>query len=197
MFQLLIKAEILAIFRLKELCPVLKSQHGFIACLLGNKLFLLYASVFTYRFRDRKWQIKIVMRYVSTKYLFSPIIICLFPSFLYKISLFNSTHFPTISRILIFASLQLFPSDIINTSYLFWWLSGKETACHGRIPELDPWVGKGMATHSSILAWEILWTEEPGGLQSMGSQRVRHYLAIKQQQQTTVFIYLQVATIYL
>ena len=28
-----------------------------------------------------------------------------------------------------------------------------------------------MATHSSILAWEILWTEEPGGLQSMGSQK--------------------------
>ena len=33
---------------------------------------------------------------------------------------------------------------------------------------------KGMATHASILAWEIPWTEEPGGLQSMGSQRVRH-----------------------
>ena len=33
---------------------------------------------------------------------------------------------------------------------------------------------KGMAAHSSILAWEIPWTEEPGGLQSMGSQRVRH-----------------------
>ena len=32
----------------------------------------------------------------------------------------------------------------------------------------DP-LEKGMATHSSILAWEILWTEEPGGLQSMGS----------------------------
>ena len=31
-----------------------------------------------------------------------------------------------------------------------------------------------MATHSSILAWETPWTEEPGGLQSMGSQRVRH-----------------------
>ena len=31
---------------------------------------------------------------------------------------------------------------------------------------------KGMATHSSMLAWEIPWTEEPGGLQSMGSQRV-------------------------
>ena len=34
--------------------------------------------------------------------------------------------------------------------------------------------GKGMATHSSVLAWRIPWTEESGGLQSMGSQRVRH-----------------------
>ena len=33
---------------------------------------------------------------------------------------------------------------------------------------------KGMATHSSLLAWKILWTEEPGGLQSMESQRVGH-----------------------
>ena len=33
---------------------------------------------------------------------------------------------------------------------------------------------KEMATHSSILAWKIPWTEEPGGLQSMGLQRVRH-----------------------
>ena len=33
---------------------------------------------------------------------------------------------------------------------------------------------KGTATHSSILAWRIPWTEEPGGLQSIGSQRVRH-----------------------
>ena len=33
---------------------------------------------------------------------------------------------------------------------------------------------KGMATHSSILAWIIPWTEQPGGLQSMGLQRVGH-----------------------
>ena len=33
---------------------------------------------------------------------------------------------------------------------------------------------EGMATHSSILAWRTLWIEEPGGLQSIGSQRVRH-----------------------
>ena len=42
----------------------------------------------------------------------------------------------------------------------------------------DPWVRgppeEDMTTHSSILAWRIPWTEEPGGLQSMGLQRVRH-----------------------
>ena len=37
----------------------------------------------------------------------------------------------------------------------------------------DP-LEKEMATHSSILAWKISWTEEPGGLQSIGSQGVRH-----------------------
>ena len=44
----------------------------------------------------------------------------------------------------------------------------------------DP-LEKEMATHSSILAWEIPWTEEPGGLQSMGSQK-SHDLGTKQQQ---------------
>ena len=33
----------------------------------------------------------------------------------------------------------------------------------------------GITTHSTILAWKIPWTEEPGGLQSMGWQRLRHY----------------------
>ena len=37
----------------------------------------------------------------------------------------------------------------------------------------DP-LDKEMATHSSVLAWKIPWTEEPGGLQSIGSQRVGH-----------------------
>ena len=40
----------------------------------------------------------------------------------------------------------------------------------------DP-LEKEMGTHSSILSWRILWTEEPGGLQSMKSQRVSHNLA--------------------
>ena len=43
----------------------------------------------------------------------------------------------------------------------------------------DPLEERAWATHSSILAWEIPWTEEPGGLQSRGSQRVRHDLATK------------------
>ena len=41
---------------------------------------------------------------------------------------------------------------------------------------------KGMAAHSSILAWRSPWTEEPGGLQFMGLQRVEHDIAAKQQQ---------------
>ena len=49
----------------------------------------------------------------------------------------------------------------------------KEMATHSSIP--DP-LEKEMATHSSFLAWEILWTKEPGGLRSMGLQRVRHDL---------------------
>ena len=43
-----------------------------------------------------------------------------------------------------------------------------------RETRFNPWVGKEMATHSSTLAWTIPWTEEPGRLQSMGSQRVGH-----------------------
>jgi len=44
-------------------------------------------------------------------------------------------------------------------------------------------LGKKVSTHSSIPAWGIPWTEEPVGLQSMGSQKVRHDLISKQQKQ--------------
>ena len=57
---------------------------------------------------------------------------------------------------------------------LLWWLSSKESACNaedmGSIPGLGRSPGEGMATHSSILAQEIPWTEEPGGLLSMRLQ---------------------------
>ena len=61
-----------------------------------------------------------------------------------------------------------------------WWLSGKESDCSageagdvGSLSWKDP-LEEGMATHSSILAWRIPWTEEPSGLQSIGLQRVRY-----------------------
>ena len=55
---------------------------------------------------------------------------------------------------------------------------GKESACSagdlGSIPALENPLEEGMATHSSTLAWRSPWREEPGRLQSMGSQRVGH-----------------------
>ena len=54
----------------------------------------------------------------------------------------------------------------------------KESACNARDPRSIPGSGgyleKGMATHSSFLAWRNLWIGEPGRLQSMVSQRLRH-----------------------
>ena len=52
--------------------------------------------------------------------------------------------------------------------------SGGDARDLGSIPGSGRTLEEGMATHSSILAWRIPWTEEPGGLQSTGSQRVRH-----------------------
>ena len=58
----------------------------------------------------------------------------------------------------------------------------KESTCNARdvrdvgsVPGLEDPMEKEMATHSSILAWRIPWTEEFGGLQFMGLQRVPHY----------------------
>ena len=66
-----------------------------------------------------------------------------------------------------------------NLQGLFRWLSDKESPAvqepqETRVRSLgrEYPLEEGMATHSSILAWRIPWTEEPGGLQSMGSQRV-------------------------
>ena len=51
-------------------------------------------------------------------------------------------------------------------------LDRKEPACNAGAPSQEDSLEKGMATRSSILAWRTPWTEEPGRLQSMGSQRV-------------------------
>ena len=64
--------------------------------------------------------------------------------------------------------------------------SGKEPACQCKTcKRLQVWplgqedaLEEGMGTHSSILAWGIPWMEEPGGLQSLGSHRVRHDISM-------------------
>ena len=54
-------------------------------------------------------------------------------------------------------------------------IRGKSIETGGRsVVTRNWWVEKAMAPHSSPLAWKIPWTEEPGGLQSTGSLRVRH-----------------------
>ena len=68
----------------------------------------------------------------------------------------------------------------ITTMGLCWWLSGKEPICQGRrdtglIPDSrrsNP-LKKEMTNHPVFFAWEIPWIEEPGGLQSMGSQKIQ------------------------
>ena len=57
-------------------------------------------------------------------------------------------------------------------------LNSKEVACNvgdpGSIPGLGRCLGVGNDNHSSMFAWRILWAEEPGRLQSLGSQRIGH-----------------------
>ena len=73
----------------------------------------------------------------------------------------------------------------IGTNGLPWWLSSEECACQHKRHGLNPWVGKISERRkwqpTPVFLREIPWAEEPGGLQSMGSQRVRHNLATKQQ----------------
>ena len=71
-----------------------------------------------------------------------------------------------------FAVVRSLDSDLYTQWGFSGGTSGKEPSSQSRRLRFDPWVRKGMATYSSILAWRIPWLEEPGGLQSIGSQRV-------------------------
>ena len=75
------------------------------------------------------------------------------------------------------ARLSAFPS-LLWASLVAQTVSHPPAMQETLVPE-DPW--KGMATHSSILAWRIPWTEEPGGLQCLGLQRIGHDLVTKKQ----------------
>ena len=63
-----------------------------------------------------------------------------------------------------------------TTSHAKYW--PREHSPFGELVQVKPFreqvLEKKMATQSNILAWRVLWIEEPGGLQFMGSQRVRH-----------------------
>ena len=65
---------------------------------------------------------------------------------------------------------------IVSYQLIISGFADKESACNeghlGYIPGWEDLLEEGVATHSSILAWRIPWTEKPGGLQSKGSQRV-------------------------
>ena len=80
----------------------------------------------------------------------------------------------------ILSMLQLLNSSAAAHSMVPSGSDGKKSACNAEDPGLIPRVKKiplekGMATHSSILAWRIPWTEEAGGLPSMGPRRIKHY----------------------
>ena len=64
-----------------------------------------------------------------------------------------------------------------------WWLSDNLPTNAGDANLIPEWgrSPEGMATHSNMLPWRTPWTEDPGRLQSIGPQRVRHDLATKQQ----------------
>ena len=76
-----------------------------------------------------------------------------------------TAHFMLITRLSIRASLI---AQLVKN------LPAVQEAWVRSLGREDP-LEKGMSTHSNILAWRIPWTEEPGGPQSMGSRRVRHY----------------------
>ena len=98
----------------------------------------------------------------------------------------NKSHYFTafLTSVEISVTLVL-GSDYAIAKGLPWWLSSKESTCQrsrGSLGWEDP-LKKEMATHSSLLAWEIPWTEEPGMLQRVGSQRVGHNWVTEEQRQ--------------
>ena len=110
---------------------------------------------------------------------------CIGQNLQHHLTYFNS-EFKYYLFLSIYLSLWLPPNTLLPHSCVFSiillvglprWSSGKKSTCQCRrkvwsLGQEDP-LEEEMATHSSILTWEIPWTEEPGGLQSLDSQRVR------------------------
>ena len=78
-------------------------------------------------------------------------------------------------------------SGVMNIQYYWVFVSMQETRVWSLCQE-DP-LEKEMTTHSSVLAWEVSWTQEPDGLQSMESQRSGYYLVTEQAWTCFTYIY--------
>ena len=91
----------------------------------------------------------------------------------------NQYYCSLLSTIIMNKKLNLSWGLVKTNNGLPWWLSGKETTCSvrdaGSIPGSGIFPGGGNGNPLQYSCWEILLTEEPGRLQSMGSQRVRHH----------------------
>ena len=82
-----------------------------------------------------------------------------------------SQHIPSLGLDFPSSVLPIYPGDTVVKEPP---ARAGDAGDRGPIPGWDVPLEEEMATHSSILAWEIPWTEEPGRLQSVGSQRVGH-----------------------
>ena len=109
---------------------------------------------------------------------------------------FFSKHFPSGIKNNQKEQFELLSQNIFCqvVNILSWWLWWERVCLQFRRPRFNPWVGehpleKGMATHSSILAWRIPWTEEPGRLQSMGSQRIGHNWVTNTHSKSYLFLF--------
>ena len=113
--------------------------------------------------------------------------------------LFLTSFSTTVSRFIHVSASGTFPFH--GWVIFHWWLPGSSAVKNppdnsgdtGLIPGLGRSPGEGNGNHSSILVWKIPWTEESGRLQSMGSQRVGHDLAMKQEQ---IFCFIDVPYLY-
>ena len=94
-----------------------------------------------------------------------------------SVPLLLNLHFPTSQEAFGFLTSLL--------EYL-WHLSPTDQETQVQSQGSEDSLEKDIETHSSILAWKILWTEAPGGLQSMGLQRVRHYYLVIEHQQNNI-----------
>ena len=87
-------------------------------------------------------------------------------------------HIGTVSLTLAAFVITVIHNGLPQRTLFHYSSNSKESASNAEDPVQslgwEDLLEKGMATHSSILTWRIPWAEEPGGLQSMGSHRVRH-----------------------